>query len=45
MKLIVLEEGTRSELTVDRPVVSIGRSVDNDIRLQEAALRRGVEEL
>jgi transcriptional regulator with GAF, ATPase, and Fis domain/pSer/pThr/pTyr-binding forkhead associated (FHA) protein len=40
MKLTVLEEGTRSELHVDRPVVSIGRSVDNDIRLASGLVSR-----
>jgi transcriptional regulator with GAF, ATPase, and Fis domain len=33
MKLIVVEDGTRTELRLDGPVVKIGRAVDNDIRL------------
>jgi transcriptional regulator with GAF, ATPase, and Fis domain len=33
MKVVVVEEGTRTELLFDRSVVSVGRSVDNDIRL------------
>jgi len=40
MKLIILEEGTRSELSIDRPVVSIGRAVDNDIRLSNTLVSR-----
>jgi len=33
MKLVVIEEGTRSTLQFDEPVVQIGRAIDNDIRL------------
>jgi transcriptional regulator with GAF, ATPase, and Fis domain len=40
MKLTVLEEGTRSDLTVERPVVAIGRAVDNDVRLTSALVSR-----
>ena len=40
MKLSVLEEGTSSELHVDRPVVSIGRAVDNDVRLTSGLVSR-----
>jgi transcriptional regulator with GAF, ATPase, and Fis domain len=40
MKLIILEEGTRSELSIDRPAVSIGRAVDNDIRLSNTLVSR-----
>ncbi len=40
MKLTILEEGTRSEVSLDRPVVSIGRSVDNDIRIQSTLVSR-----
>jgi transcriptional regulator with GAF, ATPase, and Fis domain len=40
MKLTVVEEGTRSEVEVNRPVISIGRAVDNDIRLTSALVSR-----
>jgi len=40
MKLIVLEEGSRSELALERPVVSIGRAVNNDIRLSSTLVSR-----
>jgi len=40
MKLSVLEEGTLSELQVDRPVVGIGRAVDNDVRLTSGLVSR-----
>jgi transcriptional regulator with GAF, ATPase, and Fis domain len=40
MKLIVLEEGSRSELALERPVVSIGRAVTNDIRLSSTLVSR-----
>jgi transcriptional regulator with GAF, ATPase, and Fis domain len=40
MKVIVVEEGVRSELEFDRPVVSIGRAIDNDIRIASAAVSR-----
>jgi transcriptional regulator with GAF, ATPase, and Fis domain len=40
MKLIVLEEGSRSELALERPVVSIGRAVNNDIRLSSSLVSR-----
>jgi len=33
MKLVVMEEGTRSDHRIDRSVVRIGRAMDNDIRL------------
>ena len=33
MKLVVVEEGTRSTLEFDQAVIRIGRSIDNDIRL------------
>jgi len=33
MKVIVVEDGTRTELRLESPTVSIGRAVDNDIRL------------
>jgi transcriptional regulator with GAF, ATPase, and Fis domain len=40
MKLTVVEEGTRSEIELSRPVISIGRAVDNDIRLTNALVSR-----
>ncbi|MFO1011979.1 MAG: sigma 54-interacting transcriptional regulator [Planctomycetota bacterium] len=40
MKLSILEEGTRSELTLPGPVITIGRSVDNDIRLASTLVSR-----
>ena len=40
MKLTVVEEGTRSEIELHRPVISIGRAVDNDIRLTNALVSR-----
>jgi transcriptional regulator with GAF, ATPase, and Fis domain len=33
MKIIVVEDGVRTELSFDTPVVRIGRAIDNDIRL------------
>jgi transcriptional regulator with GAF, ATPase, and Fis domain len=33
MKVVVVEDGVRTELAFDRPVLKIGRAVDNDIRL------------
>ncbi len=40
MKVIVVEEGVRSELEFDRPVISIGRAIDNDIRIASPAVSR-----
>jgi transcriptional regulator with GAF, ATPase, and Fis domain len=40
MKLTVVEEGTRSEIELTRSVISIGRAVDNDIRLTSALVSR-----
>jgi serine/threonine-protein kinase PknK len=40
MKLTVDEEGTRSEVDITRPVISIGRAVDNDIRLTSSLVSR-----
>jgi len=40
MKLSILEDGTRSEVSLDQPVISIGRSVDNDIRLAHTLVSR-----
>ena len=33
MKLIVVEDGARTALDFDKPEISIGRAIDNDIRL------------
>ncbi len=33
MKLEVVEEGTRAVLEIEQAVISIGRAIDNDIRL------------
>ncbi len=40
MKLILVEDGARTELEFDHPVVSVGRSVDNDIRLADEKVSR-----
>jgi len=40
MKLIVVEEGIRSELELGRPVVAIGRALDNDVRLANTLVSR-----
>ena len=40
MKLVVVEDGAQSRLELDGPVVSIGRAIDNDIRLSAALASR-----
>src|SRR5882672_885587 len=40
MKVIVVEDGVRTELDIARHVVSIGRAVDNDIRIQGSLVSR-----
>ncbi|MCE9594657.1 MAG: sigma 54-interacting transcriptional regulator [Planctomycetes bacterium] len=40
MKVIVVEDGTRTELTIESPVVRVGRAVDNEIRLQSNLVSR-----
>ncbi|MEM7311211.1 MAG: sigma 54-interacting transcriptional regulator [Planctomycetota bacterium] len=40
MRITVVEEGTRSSLEIDRPVVRVGRAVDNDIRLASTSASR-----
>src|ERR1043165_6422013 len=40
MKVIVVEDGVRTELDIARPVISIGRAVDNDIRIQGSLVSR-----
>jgi transcriptional regulator with GAF, ATPase, and Fis domain len=40
MKFVVVEEGVRTELELDRPVVSVGRAIDNDIRLSNSLVSR-----
>lgn len=43
MKLSILEDGTRTEVNLDQPVISIGRSVDNDIRIALTNLKAARE--
>ena len=38
MKVIVVEDGVRAE-PIDRPVISIGRAIENDIRIQGTLVR------
>jgi pSer/pThr/pTyr-binding forkhead associated (FHA) protein len=40
MKLTITEEGTRYELAPQRPVISVGRAIDNDIRLASTLVSR-----
>lgn len=40
MKLTVIEDGVRADLNLDQPVVTIGRALDNDIRLQSSRVSR-----
>ena len=40
MKVTIVEEGTRSELDFDRAVVSIGRAIDNDVRVSSTLVSR-----
>jgi transcriptional regulator with GAF, ATPase, and Fis domain len=40
MRLTVIEDGIRTELELDRPVITIGRSLDNDIRLANTKISR-----
>ncbi len=40
MKVTVVEEGKRSELSFDHPIVTIGRAVENDIRLSGTLISR-----
>jgi pSer/pThr/pTyr-binding forkhead associated (FHA) protein len=40
MRVIVVEDGARTELKIDRPVVTIGRAVENDIRLSGNLISR-----
>ncbi len=40
MKVTVVEEGVRSEVDFERPVISVGRAVDNDIRLTSTLVSR-----
>ncbi|MEZ6017820.1 MAG: sigma 54-interacting transcriptional regulator [Planctomycetota bacterium] len=40
MKLTVTEDGVRAELVLDQPVVTIGRALDNDIRLESKLVSR-----
>ena len=40
MKLSVIEDGVRADLNLDQPVVTIGRALDNDVRLQSTRVSR-----
>lgn len=40
MKVIVIEDGVRTELDIDRSVISVGRAIDNDIRVQGTLVSR-----
>ncbi|MEM9799432.1 MAG: sigma 54-interacting transcriptional regulator [Planctomycetota bacterium] len=40
MKLTVIEEGVRADLELTQPVVTIGRALDNDVRLQSSRVSR-----
>ena len=40
MRVIVVENGTRTELTLERPVITVGRAIDNDIRLSGTLVSR-----
>ena len=40
MKITVVEEGVRTELELERSVVTIGRALDNDIRLASSQVSR-----
>jgi len=40
MKLTVVEEGLRTDLRLDQPVIAIGRALDNDIRLSSTRASR-----
>ena len=40
MKLTIVEDGVRSDLEFDQSVISIGRAVDNDIRLSNTLVSR-----
>jgi transcriptional regulator with GAF, ATPase, and Fis domain len=40
MKLTVVEEGLRSEFDLDQPVITIGRALDNDVRLGSTKVSR-----
>lgn len=40
MKLTVVEEGNRSELELDQDVITIGRALDNDVRMSSTRVSR-----
>lgn len=40
MRLTVVEDGVRAELPLDKPALTVGRSVDNDIRLKSSRVSR-----
>lgn len=40
MKITVIEDGVRADLDLDQPVITIGRAMDNDLRLQSSRVSR-----
>ena len=40
MRLTIVEDGVRAELALDKPALTVGRSVDNDIRLKSSRVSR-----
>ncbi len=40
MKLTIIEDGVRSDLHLDQPVIRIGRSLDNDVRVSSTRVSR-----
>ncbi len=40
MKLTIIEDGTRSELEFEKDVITIGRAIDNEIRLSHTLVSR-----
>lgn len=40
MKLTIVEDGTRSEIQFDGKVITVGRAVDNDIRVDDTLVSR-----
>ncbi len=40
MKIVVVEEGVRTEVELERKVISIGRAIDNDLRIASSLVSR-----
>lgn len=40
MDLTIIEDGIRSDVTLEQPVITIGRALDNDIRLTSSVVSR-----